>query len=133
NPRSVRQMWPPRRSRARANQGRRVQEKPGPVGSCKRPFILFAQLELLAKWTAQVQPDARLLVPSVLLTLEEVIEEALLQCHAVSHVEPFLMAARMSLQPFLPRARLGEGLKITARMQAEAGPIGRAEERHIHL
>ena len=61
------------------------------------------------------------------------IEKALLQCHAVGQVEPFLVAAGMSLEPFLGRCGLCEGLEIPARMQAEAGPIRRAEKRHGHF
>src|SRR5262249_40946752 len=74
-----------------------------------------------------------LLVPPVLLALEEMIEEALLQRHAIWHVKPFFMATRVSLQPLLLRRRMGKRLEVPARVQAEASPVGGAEERHVDL
>src|SRR6516164_10292698 len=61
------------------------------------------------------------------------IEEAFLQRHAIRHIEPFFVAARMSLQPLLLRRRLGKRLEALARVQAEAGPVGGTEERYMDL
>jgi hypothetical protein len=63
---------------------------------------------------AGADPNAWLLVPTILLTLEVVIEKALLQCHAKGQVEPLFMAARMPFQPLLFGGRLNKGLKISA-------------------
>jgi hypothetical protein len=91
-----------------------VKEQLGPLCSRKRPFVLFTQLKFLSERSAQVEPNARLLIPAVLLALEVVIEETLLQRHLDGQVEPLLMATGMPRHPRvqLDRAARDERLKV---------------------
>jgi hypothetical protein len=51
-------------------------------------MLPLAQLEFRAERATQMQPDGRLTIPTVIGTCEKVIEEALLQCHALLEIEP---------------------------------------------
>ena len=48
------------------------------------------------EWAAQVQQYRRLAIPAIIDSFEKVVEEALLQCHTLLEVKPFLVSSRMS-------------------------------------
>ena len=95
-----------------------------------RPSVLVPQHELLARM-AHVELHLRLLVPAVLLALEEIAEEALLQADAVVGVIMRPVLDAVHLEPFLFRRGAEEALEIAARMQRLAAPVRRREERHF--
>src|SRR5258708_8529065 len=77
---------------------------------------------------AHLELHAWLLVPTGVLALEEMAEEALLQLHAVIGVELGPVLDAMRFEPFLRRRRAPEALEIAAGMQALATPIGGGEQ-----
>ena len=78
----------------------RVEVELRPLRALERPLVLLAQFHLVGERTAQVQPHAGFLLPAVLLAFQVVVEEALLEFHAVFEVEPLLVPARMAFEPF---------------------------------
>src|SRR5664279_3456050 len=104
----------------------------GPPGARQRPSVLMADDEFLARMT-DIELYARLLVPAVLLALEEVAEELPLQSDAVVGVIMRPMLDAVHFQPFLFRRRTIEALEIAARVQRLAAPIGGREQRHLDL
>src|SRR5262249_28978957 len=75
----------------------------------------------------------RLLLPPRVLALEEVAEELLLETHAIVGVEVRPVLDAMHLEPFLLRRRAYEAFEVAARMEPLPAPVGRREERHLHL
>src|ERR1035437_5742272 len=104
----------------------------GPLRARQRPSILVADDEFLARMT-NVELHPRLLVPAVLLALEEVAEELLLQSNAIVGVIMRPMLDAVYFEPFLFRRRPDEALEIAARMQRLSAPIGGREQRHLDL
>src|SRR5262249_58282512 len=94
--------------------GREVEH--GPLGARDRPVLLVADDELLPGM-ADVELHARLPVPAVLLSLEEEVEEALLQVDAIVGIVVRPMLYAVNLEPFLLRGGTEEALVIAARMQ----------------
>src|SRR5450759_4948800 len=101
----------------------------GPLGARQRPTVLMADNEFLARMT-DVELHARLLVPAVLLALEEVAEELLLQPDAVVGVIMRPMLDAVHFKPFLFRCRPEEAFEIAARVQRLPAPICGREQRH---
>ena len=104
----------------------------GPLRARDRPIVLMADDEFLARMT-DVELHARLLVPAVLLALEEVAEELLLQVDAVVGVIVRPMLDAVHFEPFLFRRRAEEALEIAARVQRLAAPVRGRKQRHLDL
>src|ERR1017187_10725418 len=104
----------------------------GPLRARQRPSVLMADAEFLARMT-NVELHPRLLVPAVLLALEEVAEELLLQPDAIVGVIMRPMLDAVHFQPFLFRCRAEEALEIAARVQRLPAPIRGREPRDLHL
>src|SRR5262249_45338882 len=109
----------------------RTDEELGPACARERPLLLLAQLVLVAERSPDVELHRRLALPSVVISFQEVVEEAPLQLHAVWEVEPLLVAAGVHFEPLLRRSGLREGLEVAARVQPEATPVRGAQERHL--
>src|SRR6266702_1120993 len=109
-----------------------VETKAGPLGARQRPFVLLSRHEFFAR-VAHVQQNARLPVPAVVDSLEEIIEKTLLQLHAVVGVEGRTMRAAMNFEPFLFRNSTHESFEISARVQALPAPVRRRKQRRVHL
>src|SRR5215472_3929654 len=75
----------------------------------------------------------RLLAPTVLLAVQEVIEEPQLQITAVIRVKMRPMLDAVRFQPFLLGGSTHEAFEIAARVQALAAPIGCRQERRLNL
>src|ERR1035441_8080565 len=95
----------------------------GPLRARQRPSVLMADDEFLARMT-DIELYARLLVPAVLLALEEVAEKLPLQSDAVVGVVVRPMLDAVHFEPFLFRRRAEEAFEIAARVQ-------RSEERRV--
>src|SRR5215475_3887760 len=80
-----------------------------------------------------VELHPRLLVPAVLLALEEMTEEPLLQVDAVIRVVVCPVLDAVHLEPLLLRCRLEEALEIAARMQRLSAPIRGRQQGHLDL
>ena len=72
-----------------------------------------------------LQLHRRLLVPAVLLAVQEMVEEAQLQFAAVIGVEMRPVLDAVDFEPFVLRRRAHETFEIAARMQRLTAPIGR--------
>src|SRR4029077_4170168 len=102
--------------------------EPGTLRARDRPVVLVAYDEFFARMP-NIELHARLLVPAVLLSLEEVVEEALLQVDAVAGVVVSPLLDAVTLEPFLLRGGAEEALVIAARMQRLTAPVGGREHR----
>ena len=109
----------------------RIEIKPRPLGAIDRPFALHAFDETVD--VTHLKLDRRLLVPAVLLAVQEIIEEAQLQIAAVVRVEMRPVLDAVHLEPFALRGCAHEAFEIAARMQRLAAPIRRREKRHLDL
>ena len=103
----------------------------GPLGARERPLALRALHEPVE--VAHLQQHARLLVPAVLLAVQEVVEEPQLQLAAVVGVEVRPVLDPVRLQPLLLGGGAHEALEVAARMQALAAPVGGREQGHLDL
>src|SRR5450631_3355123 len=92
----------------------------------------MADDEFLARMT-DIELHARLLVPAVLLALEEVAEELPLQSDAVVGVVMRPMLDAVHFEPFLFRCRAEETFEIAARVQRLSAPIGGRKQRYLDL
>src|SRR5580704_10199301 len=109
----------------------RIEIKPRPFGALERPFALRALDEAIDM--AHLQLHRRLLVPAVVLAVQEMVEEAQLQLPAVVGVEMRPMLDAVRLEPFVLRGGADEPFEIAARMQWLAAPIRRRQKRHLDL
>ena len=109
----------------------RIEIKPRPFGALERPFVLGALDEAVD--VAHLQLHRRLLVPAIVLAVQEMIEEAQLQVPAVVGIKmrPVLDAVRF--EPLVLRRGADKTFEIAARMQRLAAPIGRRQKRHLDL
>src|SRR5258708_27015057 len=82
---------------------------------------------------APLQLHARLVLPAVVLALEEGIEKALLQLDAVIGIEMGPMLEAVRFQPLVLRSRTHEALEIAARVQTLPAPVRRRQKRHADL
>jgi hypothetical protein len=80
-----------------------------------------------------VQLDAWFCQPAVVGAFEEAVEEPPLQAKAVWQVKPFLVAPVMDLEPLVGRGGAAKAGEVAAGVQAEAGPVGRRQQRHGDL
>src|SRR5262249_23552751 len=80
---------------------------------------------------ADRQRDRTLLLPAVVLALQEVIEEALLQRDRFRRVERRMVVAGVDAQPFLLAAGGKIALDIAAPMQPLAAPIADGQYRNL--
>src|SRR6266849_7926877 len=103
-----------------------------PLGALERPFVLGAGNESLARM-ADLEQDLRLLVPAIVLAVQEMVEEPQLLLAAVIRVEMRPVLAAMDFEPFLPRCGLHEAFEIPARMKTLAAPIGGGKQRRRDL
>src|SRR3546814_8027392 len=101
-----------------------------PFGALERPFILAARGEIFAR-PAHVEHDPRLLVPAVLVALEEIAEERLLKVAPVGRVEMSPVLEAVALEPLLLRPGFEETDLVAARMPRYAGPTGAGKQRHL--
>ncbi len=82
---------------------------------------------------ADLQLDVRLLVPAVLLAVQEMVEEPQLQLAAVVGVEMRPVLDAVHFQPLVLGGGPHEALEIAARMQRLAAPVGGREKRRLDL
>src|SRR3546814_12094571 len=80
-----------------------------------------------------VELNRRLLVPAVLLALQEMVEEPLLDADAVVRVEQGPVRSAMHFQPLAPGRGADEALDIAPEMQAVAAPVRRRQKRNSDL
>src|SRR6266487_4501488 len=106
----------------------RIEVEMRPRRARERPFALVAQHEFFTG-----MPDlplhARLPVPAVGRTLEEMIEEAFLKLDSVVGVERRPVRPAVHLQPFLPGCRARKPLEVAARVQSLPAPVRGREQR----
>jgi hypothetical protein len=79
---------------------------------------------------SHLQLHAGLMVPAVVLALEEVVEEAFLQRHAIVGVVLDPMGAAVQLKPFLLGASAEKTLHVAAQVQAVPAPVARGQQRN---
>ncbi len=108
-----------------------IETELGPLRPRQGPFVLGALLEAVD--VADMELDARFLVPAVLLAFQEMIVEPLLQFAAVFRVVLGPMFEAVDFQPFLLRAGPHVTFDIAAQMQALAADIGAGQERHLNI
>ena len=82
---------------------------------------------------ADLQLNSRLLVPTILLPFQEIVEEALLERIGIVGIINRPMLEPVDFQPFLFRRGMRESAEITAGMEGLAAPIRAADERHLGL
>src|SRR3974390_1043526 len=102
--------------------------KSGPLRSRYRPFILMPYHEPFSGM-ADIELNPRLLVPAILLTLEEITKEPLLQIDAVVGVVMRPVFDSVDLQPFLLRRRAKEAFEVAARVARLSPPVRRGQHR----
>src|SRR5262249_117537 len=125
---------PPRFSRRallREGPGRRVEVELRPFRALGRPLGLGALDEPVD--VTHLQEDAGLLVPAVLLAVQEIVEEFQLQRAPVVGVEMGPVLDAVDLEPFVLGGGAHEAFEIAARVQRLAAPIGGGQERRLDL
>src|SRR5581483_153464 len=108
----------------------RVEVETLPARARERPLALGARHEALAR-VPDLEQHRRLLVPAVLLALQEAVEEAELKLPPVVGVEVRPVLAPVYLEPLLRRAGAHERLEVAPRVQAVTSPVAAGEERHV--
>jgi hypothetical protein len=98
-----------------------------PFRALERPLVLGALHEFVD--VSHLQEHARLPAETVVLAVQEMIEEAQLKLAPIIRVEMRPVLDPVHLEPLLLTGRAHETLEIAAGMQALAAPIGRRQER----
>ena len=107
---------------------------PGPARAGNRPLVLEPELVFLqAAAGADLQLDRRLIHDAGVDPLEPVVEEAQLIQAAFLGVERMEVRSRMDAQLLGLACRIHEAFGVAAQMQADAGPVADAVQRHRDL
>ena len=107
----------------------RIEIELRPLGAFERPFA-FGPLDEAVDMT-HLKPHRRLLVPTVLLAVQEVIEETQLQFASIVGVKVRPMLDAVRFEPFLFGRGADKTFEIAARMQPLPAPIGGGQKRHF--
>ena len=104
-----------------------MQVIPGPAGAGQGPLVLTPPDESLAG-VPDVELDPRGAVEAVVLTFEEVVEEALLQVAPVRRVEMRPVGIAVCLEPLGLGGASSEAVEVAPGMDPLAAPVRRREE-----
>ena len=96
----------------------------GPLGTGQGPLVLPSPHESLPG-VPDVELDPRCAVEAVVLSLEEVVEEALLQFTPVGRVEVGPVGVAVCLEPLVLGSSFDEPVEIAAGVDALATPVRR--------
>src|SRR5262249_110924 len=103
----------------------------GPSGALQRPLALPAFDEAIG--VANLKLHRRLFVPTILLSVQEGVEETQMQITGLNSVKKGPLLDALGPKPFLLGGGADKTLEIPSRVQPLSTPIGCREKRRLHL